>query len=183
MPRRISVPLDTLPAGTTELRLRTTHEIYWDRLAVVAAAECPRASKRTLGLASASVARTGFARREMAPQRRPQYDYDRRAPLWDVRYPSGFYTAEGEATALLDGEDGAVAIIGPGEELHLEFDARQSPLPAGWTRRFVLEARGWCKDMDLYTKDGETVAPIPGVRDAKAQRLQEQYTTRYQSGR
>ena len=34
MPRRMSVPLGRLPAGTRELRIRTTQEIYWDRLAV-----------------------------------------------------------------------------------------------------------------------------------------------------
>ena len=34
MPRRMSLPLGVLPAGTRELRLRTTQEIYWDRLAV-----------------------------------------------------------------------------------------------------------------------------------------------------
>jgi len=47
----------------------------------------------------------------------------------------------------------------------------------------VLEARGWCKDMDLYTRDGDTVEPIPGVRNAAAEQLQRHYTTRYQSGR
>src|SRR5262249_34916124 len=30
MPRRISVPLGPLPAGTISLRLTTTQEIYWD---------------------------------------------------------------------------------------------------------------------------------------------------------
>ena len=48
---------------------------------------------------------------------------------------------------------------------------------------FVIDARGWCKDMDLYTKDGDTVEPLPGVRSAAAQELQRRYTTRYQSGR
>ena len=50
-------------------------------------------------------------------------------------------------------------------------------------RRFVLDARGWCKDMDLYTKDGDTVEPLPGRRDAAAAALQRRYSTRYESGR
>ena len=79
--------------------------------------------------------------------------------------------------------DGASAIIGPGEEAHLEFDAMTLPaLPSGWTRRFVLEARGWCKDMDLYTRDGATVGPLPGERDGVGQALHERYNTRYEAG-
>lgn len=183
MPRRMSVPLGRLPAGTRELRLTTTQEIYWDRLAVAYDVPCPLASKRLLPLASARLARTGFARRETHAGRRPSYDYDRRSPLWDVRYPKGRYTAEGTVTDLLAGEDGAVAIIGPGEELHLEFESLQPAPKPGWTRRFVLEARGWCKDMDLYTRDGDTVDPVPGLRTAASERLQQRYTTRYQSGR
>jgi hypothetical protein len=37
--------------------------------------------------------------------------------------------------------------------------------------------------MDLYTKDGETVAPLPGRRGPIAAALQRRYTTRYESGR
>jgi Tfp pilus assembly protein PilF len=183
MPRRMSVPLGRLPPGTKELRLSTTQEIYWDRLSVAYAAACPLASKQVLPLASAQVARTGFARREMLGSRRPSYDYDRRAPLWDARYARGQYTAEGPATDLVAREDGAVAILGPGEELHLEFGASPRAPKPGWTRRFVLEARGWCKDMDLYTRDGDTVEPLPGQRTPAAARLQRRYTTRYESGR
>jgi len=183
MPRRISVPLGRLPLGATELRVHTTQEIYWDRIAIAYAAECPLMRKQTAPLAVAQLTRTGFAHHEVASQRRPSYDYNRRSPFWDVRYPRGFYTAEGAATDLLAQPDGAVAIVGPGEELHLEFLDSLKPLPAGWTRHFVLEARGWCKDMDLYTRDGDTVEPIPGDRNAAAEQLQRHYTTRYQSGR
>jgi hypothetical protein len=183
MPRRMSVPLGPLPHGTRELRLRTTDEIYWDRLAVVDVEPNPTVVTRALPLISARVARTGFPHRDTLAHRRPSYDYDRRAPIWDVRYPKGLYTAEGVATELLASDDGALAIIGPGDELHVEFSAAQATLRAGWTRRFVLEAHGWCKDMDLYTKDGETVEPLPGVRQPVAERLQQRYTTRYESGR
>ena len=183
MPRRMSVPLGRLPKGTRELRLRTTQEIYWDRLAVAYASPRPIGPARVLPLRSARLARTGFARRELHAERRPSYDYDRRSPLWDARYPRGLYTAEGTVTELVAAEDGAVAIFGPGEELHLEFAASLPPPPSGWTRRFVLEARGWCKDMDLYTQDGDTVEPLPGRRSAEAAALQDRYTTRYESGR
>jgi tetratricopeptide (TPR) repeat protein len=183
MARRMSVPLGRLPRGTRELRITTNQEIYWDRLAVAYAEACPFAVRQILPLTSARLARTGFAARELAEDRRPSYDYDRRLPLWDARYPSGAYTAEGEVTDLMSSEDGALAIIGPGEEVHLEFAAPAAAVRPGWTRRYVLDARGWCKDMDLYTKDGSTVEPLPGRRGPAASRLQSQRTTRYQSGR
>jgi len=183
MARRMSVPLGRLPYGTTALRLETRQEIYWDRLAIAYAVEGSGSTVRRLPLASAGVASSGFPRRTLHDGRRPTYDYDRRTPLWDTRYSKGFYTAHGLMTELVAKKDGALAIIGPGDELNLEFVSIPEPPPAGWTRRFVLEADGWCKDMDLYTRDGDTVEPLPGVRDRPAARLQQRFTTRYQSGR
>ncbi len=76
-----------------------------------------------------------------------------------------------------------MAIFGPGEELHVEFDATElAPLPEGWTRCIVLDARGWCKDMDLYTRDGETIGPLPGERDERGTALHGKYNTRYEAG-
>jgi len=183
MARKMSVPLGRIPRGTRELRLRTTQEIYWDRLSVAYASSCPLAARQVLPLSSARLRRTGYAVRDLHENRRPSYDYDRRVPLWDARYASGNYTTEGPVTELVSTEDGAVAVFGPGEEVHLEFDSPQRASRPGWTRRFVLEARGWCKDMDLYTKAGDTVEPLPGHRGAAAEQLQRRYTVRYESGR
>ena len=57
--------------------------------------------------------------------------------------------------------DDALAIFGPGEGLALEFSAPEGEPTTGWTRIFVLESEGWCKDMDLYTRDGATLEPLP----------------------
>jgi hypothetical protein len=46
----------------------------------------------------------------------------------------------------------------------------------------VLELRGWCKDMDLYTLDGETIEPLPGKMTAARARLHPRFNTRYASG-
>jgi hypothetical protein len=35
--------------------------------------------------------------------------------------------------------------------------------------------------MDLYTRDGDTVEPLPGIRGTAAAQLQRRYTTRDQS--
>ena len=138
-----------------------------------------------LPLAAARVAGVGFAHRGSGAQRQPDYDYTRRAGLWDTRYPAGDYTAFGPAEELVRNVDDALAIIGPGEEVHLEFDASLPPPPPGWVRYFVFESNGWAKDMDLYTRDGETVEPVPssGQPVTIADQLHQLYNVRYQAQR
>lgn len=185
MPRRMSVPLDGLPPGVTRLRLRTNQEIYWDRIAVAYAETPPRLERRSLPLLAARVQAVGFPLRSTGGQRRPHYDYDRRLPLWDTRHQAGFYTEFGPAEALVAEVDDALAIFGPGEEIHLEFAAPDSPPPAGWSRTLVFESNGWAKDMDLYTRGGAALAPLPslGAVSERRERLHARFNTRYRSGR
>jgi hypothetical protein len=183
MPRRMTLPLPALPRDTVALRLHTTQEIYWDRLSVIYSEPAPDVVVRPAGLAAATVRGAGFAHRTTGPQRTPHYDYARRVPLLDTRHPRGWYSRFGPVGPLVEDDDDAVAIIGPGEDVLLEFDAPDTPPPAGWTRRVVLDAKGWCKDMDLYTKDGETVAPLPGEDSAARRALHAQFNTRYEGGR
>ena len=185
MPRRMSVPLQSLPSGATALRLRTNMEIYWDRIAVAYAEPLPESQSQSLALVSSRLAKTGFAKRTTAAQRRPHYDYSQRSPFWDTRYMQGYYTRFGPVEELVNSRDDAVAIIGPGEELHLEFAAPQYPTKPGWTRYFVLETRGWAKDMDMFTKDGETIGPLPhtGLPAQRRNLLHARYHTRYLAGR
>jgi hypothetical protein len=189
MPRRMSVPLprSKMPKNTREIRIRTTQEIYWDRLAIAYAEQCPDARRIELPLASARVTDAGFAARTTAAQRRPSYDYGHRVPLWDARHQAGFYTEFGPADDLIAHADDALAIFGPGEEVHMEFAAPSSAPPVGWSRRFVLEMVGWCKDMDFYTRDGATIEPLP-ARELKnvesldhRDKLHRRYNTRFRS--
>jgi hypothetical protein len=184
MPRQMSVPLGRLPRGASALRLSSSQEIYWDRVAVVYARDARAAREVRHVRLPAALARldvSGFAARTTGPQRAPRYDYQQRRPLWDTRHQRGWYTKIGAVEPLVAQEDGAVAIFGPGEEVHLEFEAPPPP-PPGWTRRVVFEARGWCKDMDLYTLDGETVEPVPGASSPERERLHRQFNTRYAGG-
>jgi hypothetical protein len=184
MPRRMSVDLPDLPPGTDRLRLTTNQEIYWDRIEVAFAEPLPETRQHQLAMVAADVRRSGFALRTTGAQRQPYYDYGQRTPFWDTRHQAGMYTEFGPAKDLVMNADGAMAIIGPGEETHLEFDATTlPPIRSGWTRRFVLETRGWCKDMDLYTRNGTTIDPLPGERDGAAQALHDRYNTRFDAGR
>ena len=189
-PRQSTTPLDAdrLPMGTKKLRITTNMEIYWDRLAVIDAEKCDEARRQELKLTAAVVDEVGFSVRTLYDQRYPVYDYNDRPPFADARHPAGFYTSFGDAVELVASTDDAVAIIGPGEELHLEFELPEVPLPSGWTRRFVLESDGWCKDADLFTQDAGTVEPLPTRGPATdgdvelRNKLHDRYNRRYRSG-
>ncbi len=184
MPRRMSLPLGELPPGTDALRIRTNMEIYWDRLAVVYAETLPDARRVELPLQAAVMARSGFPRWTYADYRRPVLDYGRRSQFKDTRHMPGFYTRFGPVLDLVASRDDSLALIGPGEELNLSFTAPEADPEAGWSRFYVLETRGWAKDMDLFTKDGESLGPLPdsGLPATPRDDLHARYNTRYRSG-
>lgn len=186
MPRTMALPLDNLPPGTDALRLSSNMEIYWDGLRVVWE-EPLSVAPTTLAPVAARVARTGFAKRTTGRQRLPHYDYDDRSTFWDAKVPRGFYTALGAADELVTELDGALAIIGSGEEIHMQF-AEVGPPPADHRRYFAITFHGWAKDMDLYTLDGDTVAPLPSPDHlseellARREALHARYNVRFQEG-
>ena len=185
MPRRMALPIprSALPAGTTALRMRTNMEIYFDSVRLVAREPLPT-QPLELPLARATLSSPGFAARTTGPQRQPFYDHANARPLWDCRFQRGLYTEFGNVAELLARADGAPVVFGPGEEISIEFgSAAQSP-PSDTTRRYWLEVRGWCKDMDLFTRDGETIEPMPGSPvDAAATELLRKSRIRPAGGR
>ena len=186
MPRQMALPLGVLPEGTDAIRLSRNMEIYWDRIQVVYEQSTDLRTQITRP-SVARIARTGFSKRTTSGQRVPDYDYSKRSPYWDVKTHKGFYTSLGNALPLVEAADGALAIIGGGEEIHLEFDEVAEP-PEGYRRYFVIEFRGWAKDMDLYTQHGDTVGPLPMPPDmnnkslARRNLLHGKYNVRYQEG-
>ncbi len=189
MPHRVMtvpIPQSKLPDGTKALRLRTNMEIYWDRARVVWAEPCPAAERRTLPLTAATLEEIGFPRRT-GPEEPGRFDYSDRVPFSDMRPLPGEYTRFGSVQPLVREADEALAIYGPGEALQLRFAVPKASPPADGRRRFVLEATGWCKDMDLYTKHGDRLKPIPQRADAteeelaRRRRLHAKYNTRYEA--
>ena len=206
MPRQCSFPIprESLPAQCTTLRLRTTVELYVDAVAVAWSEPCGSAVRIEHPLVHAEVADAGFAARLPHPQRRPEYDYGRRAPLWDCRTQPGRYTAFGiDCSPLLRSADDASAIFAAGEEVRLSFSADGVPAVAGGsaspapkarsaqgtpaTTVWVLEVEGWCKDMDPLTRSGARLDPLPSRDgagpDGWALRLMSQFNTRMEGGR
>ncbi|MBD8526495.1 CRTAC1 family protein [Pseudomarimonas arenosa] len=190
MPRGFALPLtEGLGADQAQvrrLRLRGNLEVYLDRLRLVRASAPPaELRQQAISVKQAQVRRVGYPRRSSLPFKRPHFDYQQRSPFWDTRYPEGHYTAFGDATELVLDLDDGFAIIGPGDEIQLAFDAPESP-PAGWQRVLVLEVRGYAKDMDLYTRGGERVEPLPitaGLNSAAGRDLARAHNTRFQQGR
>ena len=133
---------------------------------------------------TATMRDNGFPKRTTGPQRLPDYDYEQASPFWDTRHMAGFYTEFGDVTELVAVKDDALAIIGPGETVELAFKDTAQPVRKNWSRTFVFESFGWAKDMDLYTKDGSTVNPLPasGKNPLERERLHRRYNTRYRSG-
>ena len=189
MPRTMVLPLEKLPPDTTALRLSTNLEVYWDRLRIVYEEMPPDVRRHVSSPLHARLAKTGFPLRTTADQRLPAYDYESRQAFWDARYLDGEYTRLGPVDELLADSDDAIVIMGSGEEVHIEFEAPVDVPPAGWTRNLILEARGWAKDMDMYTRDGGQVGPLPrssaGGKNEEKRRaeLHDLYNTRFQGGR
>jgi hypothetical protein len=160
MQRTCVLPLDDVPSGSTELRIRCDIELYVDAVRVAAIEPCPQARVDRQLPVTAVLEQPGYPRRLSLPQQRPGYDWDDRVPFWDVRSQRGEYTRFGDVQSIVASDDQSVAVFGAGEAIRCRFEPPPS-LPRGWSRQMVLDVKGWCKDMDLMTRDGGTVDPVP----------------------
>ncbi len=146
------------------LRLRTNMECYWDQAFVALRDREAEASliQTTLPVARAALGHRGYSREVSPDGREPLlYDYDHVDPA-PLALMAGKLTRHGDVQPLLTDDDDHLCLVGPGDEVRLEFDARRLPdLPAGWTRSYVLQAVGYCKDADPLTALSDSVEPLP----------------------
>jgi hypothetical protein len=88
-----------------------------------------------------------------------EYDFVDPAPLAHLR---GTLTRYGDVDAMLRADDDQLCVVGPGDEVLVEFDANAvAALPTGWTRAYILRTTGYCKDADPFTAGSDTVGPLP----------------------
>ncbi len=184
MPRAATVPLD-LPEETRRLRIRTNMEIYFDQLGLIQSVTPENINRYELELNRATVKQLGFPKRQNNEQRVPSYDFTDIEPFWDARYMEGAYSQLGEVTELLEEQDNALAIIGAGESIELFYSDDLPVLEEGFSRFYILKFKGWAKDMDILTKEGETLDPIPfnGKVSARSKTLNQKYNTRFKAGK
>ena len=127
------------------------------------AAPAPGPQIHRLPLSSATLRWLGFPREVSPDGREPLiYDYQQVEPTAPFHFLRGDYTRYGAVEELLATSDDQYVIMGSGDELALRFSASTlPPLADGMTRSFILVSRAWCKDLDLYTLEARTLAPLP----------------------
>jgi tetratricopeptide (TPR) repeat protein len=163
LPRTTTFELTGRLAGPRcVLRLRTNMECYWDRALIVIASQKPQGRVSTLDVSRAVLGYKGYVREVSPDGRQPllyDYNYVDPSPLAKL---SGPLTRYGDVRSLLHQDDDHLCLVGPGDELRLEFETRPlSTLPEGWTRRYVLRSVGYCKDADPATVSSDSVLPLP----------------------
>ncbi|MCP3904663.1 MAG: VCBS repeat-containing protein, partial [Planctomycetes bacterium] len=174
-----------LPADTRRLRLTTSFEIRWDRIALAQRVPDTLVTVREIPPCTADLRWRGFTEifaRAPGHPTTPDWEVVDHQPPWRTT-PQGWCTRYGDVLPLVTGRDGALAILNGGDAVLLEFRADGLPALGPSSRRsFFLHSVGWDKDEDHNVVDGDTVEPMPregspsGDDDA-AWRLQ--YNTRW----
>lgn len=154
-----------LPAGTRRLRLTTSFQVYWDRIALMKRHELPAAQVHEQAFARADLQWRGFSRVGLSRDgltRVPAFADVTALPPWRTTV-EGWCTRYGDVRELISAIDGKIAVLNGGDALTLECpEASFPPIPAGFTRTFFLAAVGWDKEENANTVDGNTVEPLPG---------------------
>jgi hypothetical protein len=152
-----------IPAGTRKVRLTTNLEVQYDQIFLAADSGPAAVQVHRLSPTGATLRRVGFAREYSPDGRLPLiYDYHSSEPTAPFHTLKGAYTRYGPVQDLVREFDDQYAILGPGDELALTFDATALPVAReGWTRSFILVSHAYCKDMDLYTGTPQTLEPLP----------------------
>ncbi|HSS77295.1 MAG TPA: FG-GAP-like repeat-containing protein [Thermoanaerobaculia bacterium] len=162
--KTLVVDTPPLPAGAQRLRIVTSLWLAWDRIAWTRETpdSVPQVRAR-LGPRAAELRYRGFsALVRHSPNGPHGYDYGRVTPTSPWLPFAGHYTRYGDVRELLAATDDRSVVIGPGDEIALEFDAGGlPPLPPGWTRTVFLQSQGWDKDADRNTWEAWHVEPLP----------------------
>ena len=147
-----------------KVRIVTNLCVYWDEIFLIEDSREPAVSRAALVPASASLRFRGFSRNLVHPERKQpeRFFYPDPLPVSMWNPTPGLYTRYGPVEDLTAAADDRFVIMGSGDELRLLFDARRlPPLPAGWSRDFILAVDGWAKDRDANTAFSQTVTPLP----------------------
>ncbi len=153
----------SIPAGRCKLRISTNLEIYYDQIFIAADRGTRDLAIRSVPIKQAVLRRLGFPLEYSPDGRHPLiYTYDIIEPTSPFKLARGTYTRYGRVDNLLAEFDDRYVILGSGDEVAVSFDARALPPPRdGEVRSFILVSHAYCKDMDLYTAECDTVEPLP----------------------
>jgi Flp pilus assembly protein TadD len=172
------------PGTPRKLRLYTNLEVYWDQIEWAQGLLDSPIKITHLNPQSADLHYRGFSAIHQANPSSPEIpDYNHLAATTQIwRDLSGYYTRYGDVRALLAAIDDRYVIMNAGDELALRF-AALPPLPAGWTRDYVIDGDGWIKDGDYNSTFSRTVQPLPyharTEYDVRPGRLEEEWVYRH----
>ena len=163
-------------SASRQVRISTSMRIYWDQIQV---ASRDRGLTLTGGVVTtrldpiaADLRWRGFSA-EATKEEPFTYDYARVSTTSPWKVMPGRYTREGDVRELLRATDDMFVVSRPGDEIALSFDAAAlPPLPAGWTRTFLLYSDGYSKEMDLNSAspDQAWAAAVPHDDDVSVRR-------------
>ncbi len=169
-----------LPLGSRRLRLTTSFEIRWDRVALAEKQPASSIVEHAVGPASARLAWRGFSEiRARAPGHptTPRFAAVSASPPWRTAL-RGWATRYGDVLELASERDDRLVIAGAGDALELAFDAAAlPPLEPGRIRTFFFYSVGWDKDGDANVIDGDAIEPLPVAAVGDDWRLR--YNTRW----
>jgi hypothetical protein len=163
-----------LPSGSKRLRLTTTFELRWDRIALFERIAETEFEQREVFPRSAELRFRGFSEiKSRAPghPQTPAYDKVSARPPWRTT-PQGWCTRYGDVLDLVRSRDERLAILNAGDVVTLRFDAKVlPPVAPGRERTFFFHSVGWDKDADHNVVEGDTVEPLPvaGGKDRAAE--------------
>jgi hypothetical protein len=158
-----------LPAGTRRLRLTTSFEVRWDRIALYEAVPASELRITELQPVAADLQWHGFA--ELRPHAFDQPQVPNLARLSDTppwfTTVAGWCTRYGDIRPLVLDADPMMAILNSGDGATIEFSAESLPVrQPGSARTLLLYTRGWIKEADPNTLPDRGVEPLPDTSTA-----------------
>lgn len=166
-PKTIAVDLTGkfLSPNSREVRIVTNMCVYWDEIFLIESSDAPALRETTLETLTANLRFRGFSASKIHPERKqPEtfyYEPHTELSYWNPT-PNGRYTRYGDVLPLVRKPDDQYIIMGAGDEVRLEFNARAlPPVPAGMKRDFLLKVDGWAKDRDANTAFSQSTDPLP----------------------
>jgi hypothetical protein len=150
------------PGRSRLVRIATNMRVYWDQALVGRSVDAPL--RETVLDPSVADLRDRGVSAEVTPDGREPigYDYGRVSRVSPWKAIPGRYTRLGDVRELLAKSDDLFVVSRPGDEVALSFDANGlPPLPAGWTRTFLVYSDGFSKEMDIHSATPDSLGPLP----------------------
>jgi len=162
--KTIVIPLNgVFESEDRRIRIQHSSEIYWDQAFIAYGAFKPTSEMHGhLEMDSATLQYRGFSREQLSERCQPHW-YDYNECNQQVRWPpmGGRFTRYGDVKHILEKDDDWIVVMGAGDEMRLRFQVPDEPVPAGYTRDFVMHNVGWDKDANLNTLEGQSSMPLP----------------------